>query len=361
MLSVVGCTSKKPAPPVVVPPLAEPVVAPPFAPPPKAAAMADTVLPLTATPAFRGWVAVLRADALTKGISAATFDAAMTGVELNPRVIELDREQLQSPTTYASYVNRRLTASLIAQGRAAYAANAGPIDAAAQKYGVPGTVMVGIWGNESSYGGGMGRSDVIRSLVTLAYDGRRAELFRGELFAVLTLLERRQITRDQLVGSWAGAMGNAQFMPSSILTYGVDTDGDGQINLRTSLPDVFGSVGNYLKLKGWQPNLGWGFRAAIPAGYNSASIAETVPTTGCKRAFIKHSKLRPASTWRAEGFAPASAASAWPADDVPMALVLPDGPGGIGFLTTANYRVILDYNCSNYYALTVLGLADAVR
>jgi membrane-bound lytic murein transglycosylase B len=363
MLLVVGCSAQPPvqqipAAAVITPPVDAPVVPSPA---PVAAPMAETVLPATSTPAFRAWVEALRAEMIAKGISASTFDAAMTGVELNPRVIELDRDQLQSTTTYASYVGKRLTASLIARGRAAYAANATPIEAAAQTYGVPGAVMVGIWGNESSYGGDMGRSDVIRSLVTLAYDGRRADLFRRELFAALMLMEQKKVTREQLVGSWAGAMGNTQFMPSSIMDYGVDADGDGQVNLRASLADVFGSVGNYLKLKGWQPNLAWGFRAIVPAGFDSVAIAETLPATGCKRAFIKHSKLRPASVWRAEGFAPASAASAWPADDVPMALVLPDGPGGIGFLTTVNYRVILDYNCSNYYALTVLGLADAVR
>jgi membrane-bound lytic murein transglycosylase B len=363
-LSVVACGNK----PMPQTQATSPVVA--FVEPPKPVEAAPALSPMPAdlvigTPEFVAWVAAFRIECAAKGISTAVFDTALKGVELNPSVVRLDREQLQGTTTYASYVGRRLTASLIAQGRSALATNADVIAKAEQTYGVPGAVMVGIWGNETSFGGDMGRSDVIRSLVTLAYEGRRAELFKNELFSVLSLLESKKMTRDQLVGSWAGAMGNTQFMPSSILSYGVDSDGNGQVDLRGSLPDVFGSLGNYLKLKGWQPSLGpslgWGFQVKTPSSYDSVANAEVLPTSGCKRAFIKHSKLRPASVWKSEGFAPAKLSAAWPADEVPMALVQPDGPGGISFLTTQNYRVILDYNCSNYYALTVLGLADALR
>ncbi len=345
-----------PAPPV---PLPEPV---PSSPPPAiapaiAAAMPDPSAELD-TKGLPGWLARLRQDGVAEGISAATFDTALADFVPNPKVVGLDRAQPEVKTYYASYVHRRLTPQRIAEGRRAIAAQAPALAVAEASYGVPASVLVGIWGMETTYGSDMGSYDVVRSLTTLAFEGRRAALFRRELLAALKLLDRNLATRAQLVGSWAGAMGHPQFMPSSILELGVDADKDGKVDLRGSLPDVFASMGNYLKFNGWQAGLPWGQQVRVPEGFNSAALAEPVPATGCKRAFEKHSVMRSVAAWRADGVA---SNTPLPDDSVMMALVLPDGPGGIAFLTTANYRVILKYNCSNFYALSVLGLADAVR
>jgi membrane-bound lytic murein transglycosylase B len=221
-------------------------------------------------------------------------------------------------------------------------------------------VMVAIWGMETSYGSDMGRMGVIRSLASLAYDGRRSALFRRELLAALTILNDGKARPEQMQGSWAGAMGHPQFMPSSYLELGVDGNGDGKVDIWSSLDDVFASMGNYLKSRGWQSGVPWGVEVRLPETYDAGRYVELTPATGCKRAMEKHSALRPVASWKADGLAVAVPETAFPADTVMASVVRPDGVDGPAFLVTENYRVILAYNCSNYYALSVLLLSDKV-
>jgi lytic murein transglycosylase len=321
--------------------------------------------PPTSAPARTGetfdtWRAALRTEAIAQGIRPETFDQALNGMLLNPRVIQLDRNQPDVKTTVASYIGRRLTAARISQGRRVRGQHAAMFAAKEQRYGVSADIMVGIWGMETSYGADMGSFDVVRSLTSLAYDGRRSVLFRRELLAALTILDQGKAKASQLRGSWAGAMGHPQFMPTSYLSLGQDGDGDGKVDIWSSLPDVFASMGNYLQSRGWKPGINWGFQVILPQGYDPMRYVPLDPQASCKRALEKHSALRPVSQWKQDGLVPASNSSQWPEDSVLASIVMPDGPAGPAYLATENYRVVLNYNCSNYYALSVLMLADRV-
>jgi membrane-bound lytic murein transglycosylase B len=358
-LYLVACAPKPQAPPApVAAPVPVPVVAPAPAPPPVTLpAPAPLSTPPALTQSFALWRDTLRSDALGQSIRPDVFDAAFAGLVPNPRVIELDRGQPEVKTTSAQYIGRRLTAARIGQGQRVRADNSRTLAGVEQTYGVPASVMVAIWGMETSYGGDMGSFDVVRSLASLAYDGRRSALFRSELLAALTILNSGKVTAQQLRGSWAGAMGHPQFMPSSYLELGVDGDLDGRVDIWTSLPDVFASMGNYLKNRGWRAGVPWGGAVTLPAGFDASRFAEPVRPAGCRRAMEKHTAMRPVAAWKADGLVPAIG---FPDESVLASVVQPDGADGPAFLVTENYRVILAYNCSNYYALSVLMLADKV-
>ncbi len=352
-----------PPPPAAAPQKAEtsvpqPIPVPAPAAPP--AAVAATEPPRANIP-FPNWLEEVRREALAKGIKAATLDAAFAGLVPSDRVIALDRAQFDGKNSYMSYLRRHITGGRIASAQAAYRSNVALLEAAEKAHGVPAQVIVGIWGMETNFGGFTGNFPTIQALATLAYDGRRASLFRQELMAALTMIDRGDATIGQLRGSWAGAFGQPQFMPSSYLRYAVDGDASGNRDLWTSLPDVFGSIGNYLKQNGWSnPGEGWGLAVAPPAGFDPATVANPAEPNQCKPALRKHSLPKPIAEWKALGFVP-NGTNGWPADTTPATLVFPDGIEGPAFLTLPNYRAILSYNCSNYYALSVLMLADAAR
>jgi len=222
---------------------------------------------------------------------------------------------------------------------------------------VPGEIILGIYGMETSYGAVTGNFDVGRSLATLAWDGRRAKLFTTELDAVLTIVERKLAPASQLRGSWAGAMGRPQFLPSSYLAYAIDGDGDGRADIWDSEADTLASIANYLARNGWQAGLRWGMPVTIPAGFDRAAIANPEKPTSCIRPLERHSLMLPAAEWQRLGL---TAATSFPAPETLMALVEPDGPGQGSYLTTANYRALMTYNCSNFYALSVALLGDAL-
>jgi membrane-bound lytic murein transglycosylase B len=307
---------------------------------------------------FSVWLATLRQDAVRRGISAKTLDEALTNLEPNPRVIELDRNQSDVKASYFAYMRKRLTGEKIARAQAAYETNKEQLLSAQTAHGVPAEVIVGIWGMETDFGGFSGNLPVIQSLASLAYDGRRSAMFREELIAALTMLDKGDASLAQMRGSWAGAFGQSQFMPSSYLRYAVDGDGSGNRDIWKSLPDVFGSIGNYLKQVGWNKNDSWGLAVVVPAGFNVATVANPAEPDRCKPALRKHSISKPISDWKALGFLP-NGTRDWPANDAMATLVQPDGAEGPAFLTLPNFRTILNYNCSNFYALSVLLLADA--
>ena len=205
----------------------------------------------------------------------------------------------------------------------------------------------------------LGGFDLPSAIATLAYDGRRVKLFTGELDALVRLVGEQGIPREQLKGSWAGAFGQAQFLPSSFLAYAKDGDGDGKIDLWGSNSDVFASIANYLAGNGWKAGLPWGFRAGLPRDFDRASVANPVKPESCVRPLERHSRWLTVAEWKALGLRPLNAF--WPADEVEMSLVEPDGAEGDAYLATRNYRAIMEYNCSNFYALSVALLGDAVQ
>ena len=294
---------------------------------------------------FQGFLAGLRAEARRAGISPATLDRALAGLQPNQKVLERDRHQPEFTMTWAQYRALLITDQRIVNGRTAFQQNRALLDRVRDRYAVGPGVIVGIWGLESSFGGGMGDFHVVEALATLAWEGRRASFFRGELIAALRILDHGDVTPGRMLGSYAGAMGQPQFMPSSYLRYAVDFDADGRRDIWTSRPDVLGSIANYLANSGWRSGENWGQSVTLPANFD-ASLAGR----DNRRAIGDWTRL---GVRAADGRALARA-------DVPAAVVLPDGAGGDAFLVYANFAAIRRYNPSDYYALVVGLLGDTV-
>jgi membrane-bound lytic murein transglycosylase B len=298
--------------------------------------------------AFPDWLEAARQEALSRGIAQATVDEAFAGLTPNPRVVELDGKQPEFSQTFGRYLASAISDSRVAKGRTLMQQNAALLNRLEARYGVPGRYLVAFWGMESDFGRNTGDFSVVRSLATLAYDGRRSALFRGEMFDALTILDRRDIDYAHMTGSWAGAMGQTQFMPSAFLKYAVDADGDGRKNIWTSVPDALGSVGNYMKTVGWEPRLGWGREVRLPSGFDASLASLDTDAT---------ETVRSAGEWSALGIRRADG-GALSAADGPAALILPAGIAGPAFLVSGNYRMILKYNRSTFYAIAVGYLAD---
>ncbi len=321
-------------------------------------APADEVEP---SAGFRIWLDNYRAAAVAHGVAPAWLDAALVDVRYSPRVVALDRAQpdaAASKTLFSDYLAAKFAGDRISHGRARAAELRSVITEIARRSGVAPEIILAIWGIESSYGRVTGDYDLVPALATLAFDGRRGALFTRELDAAVRIIGEGRMPRAALRGSWAGAFGQPQFLPTSYLAHGADGDSDGKVDLVGSTPDALASIARYLTDNGWQSGVAWGFRAGVPAGFDRASVANPVKPTSCVRPLERHSRWLPAAEWRARGFTAFNAA--WPGDGEPMSLVEPDGEGRGAFLTTANYRVIMSYNCSNFYALSVALLGDAV-
>src|SRR3954469_15497575 len=212
-----------------------------------------------ARPSFGEWLAGVRSEAIARGVREEIVDAALAGVtEPQPTILERDRSQAETVFSLEKYINRILTRKLTMDGREAYAAHRPLLDEISERYGVPSRIILAIWGMESNYGRFSGVRPTVPALATLAWDPRRATFFRSELFNALEILNRGDIDLDHLKGSWAGAMGQVQFMPSSYLQYAQDYDGDGRRDIWSTPGDVFASIANYLKGHGWTANQGWG-------------------------------------------------------------------------------------------------------
>lgn len=312
---------------------------------------------------FQAYLSELRAQAIREGVRPATVDSVLPTLTYNERVVALDRQQPGNPGStaippFAPYKAKHVDAARIGRGRTAYAANRARLSRVEAETGVPESIMVAIWGHETNYGSYTGNFDLLRSLASLAYEGRRRSLFAGEFVATLKIMDRG-IPRSTLVGSWAGATGNPQFLPSIYLRLARDGDGDGRADIWNSQADTLASIGNYFVNAGWRAGQPWGFAVSVPAGFDRSGLRSRMVSPRCPRVFERHSNWRTMAEWRAMGIVPQGVR--WPGDDVLATLMEPDGPGATAYLLTGNYRVILDYNCSNFYALSVGLLADAVE
>jgi len=307
-------------------------------------------------PPFADWLTDLRKEALARGITQRTVDAALTGLEPLPVVVERDKTQPERTLTIDVYLKRRVDRKTVKTAREMARRHAPLLKKVSAQYGVPAAVIVAVWGLESNFGRFSGVRPTIASLATLAYDNRRAAMFREELFAALQMLDRGDIDLSKMKGSWAGAMGQPQFMPSSYLKYAEDYDHDGKRDIWGSEADVFASVANYLKRNGWVPGARWGRAASIPAGAAEKIAAEApLRATGCE-AVRQMTEALPLPRWSALGVRTAQK-QALPASDMTASLVR---AGARDFLVYDNYLVLLQYNCAHAYALAVGLLADAL-
>jgi lytic murein transglycosylase len=309
---------------------------------------------------FDAYLELLKARARAEGVGSATIDRMTAGLTPNERVIRLDRNQPGSATTQgyppiAPYIATHVNAERIATGRSVYAQHRDQLARIERETGVPGAIIVAIFGHETSYGRVKGDFDLARSLATLAWEGRRRDLFEGEFIALLKIADKGY-SRSQLVGSYAGAFGNPQFLPSVYLRLATDGDGDGRADIFTNRADTFASIANYFRDAGWRPGQPWGVRAYVPSGFNVDAYRTRLAAPLCPRVHERHSQWKTVAEWRALGVV----AQGGLGDDVMVSLFQPDGPGAPAWLLTGNYRAILEYNCSNYYAMSVGLLADEI-
>ena len=307
---------------------------------------------------FHGYLQLLAARARAEGVREATIARMISGLTENPRVVALDQSQPGSSTTppsIASYLRRHVDPARIDGGRRHMAEAYGLLQSIERQYGVPGKMLLAIWGHETNYGRYTGDFDLARSLATLAYEGRRRELFAGEFIALLKMVDQG-VPPERLKGSWAGAFGNPQFLPSVFLRVAADGDGDGDRDIWHSRADTLASIANYFRDAGWRPGEPWGVRASVPAGLDRSAFQTRLIGPSCSRVHARHSVWKTVAEWRALGV---SAMAPIP-DATLVTLFEPDGPGTPAFFLTGNYRVILQYNCSNYYALSVGLLADEI-
>lgn len=293
---------------------------------------------------FEDWLRDLRAEARNLGISDATLDTAFALVEAPiPRVLELDRSQPEFVQTFSGYMRNRLSDARIARGQALLVEHADLFRRIENEFGVQPHYLVSFWALESNFGDFTGGFSVINALATLAYDPRRSDMFRKELLTALRIIEEGHIPADQMSGSWAGAMGQCQFMPSTFYTYGRDGDGDGRIDIWNSLPDVFASAANFLSQSGWKGDERWGREVLLPAGFDF-----TLTGTGTRKTVTAWNRL---GVRRVDGSALGNA-------DLQGSIVLPAGAQGPAFLTYNNYRTTMVWNRSTFYAISVGHLAD---
>ena len=298
---------------------------------------------------FTSWLRGMRQDALTQGITSATLDRAFAGVQPIPHVIELDRNQPETTLTFGEYLERVASPERRAAAHEEYLANKPLLDEIGKRYGVQPRYIVALWGIETNFGQRMGSYPVISALATLAYDGRRAAFFRRELINALRIVQDDNIDPAKMIGSWAGAMGQSQFMPSSFLAFAVSYRGNGAPDIWSRKDDVFASIANYLARSGWHGDEPWGEPVTAPAKLDSSLIGP-----GKKKSVAQWAAL---GVRRADGTALPSAAptASWQA-----ALVEPAGSDGPSFLVYDNFSVIMRWNNSSFFAIAVGAIADSV-
>ena len=294
---------------------------------------------------FNACVAAFQAEAESRGIAQQVIDNSLANVSLSSRVLELDRQQPEFTTTFADYFNRRVTLDRVEKGRALYAQHRALLERVAEQYGVAPQYLLAFWGLETNFGSFFGRMQVLDSLATLACDPRRRTFFTGELMSALSIIEEGSITADRMEGSWAGAMGHVQFMPSVFLRYAVDYDGDGKRDLWNSLPDAMASAANFLHGLGWQDGYRWGREVALPKNFPYLQA-------GMKN-------RQPLAAWRALGVTQADGSPLSDAD-IKASLLVPAGHEGPAFLVYHNFDVMMGWNRTEFYGLAVGHLADRI-
>lgn len=322
--------------------------------PPPVAAAAPTVV---APPPFDEWLTGLAAEARERGFKDDLIDRTITGLQPLPRVIASDRSQAELVVGFNRYLTSHVTKAIVRRGRDAGRKNRTLLARVEAKYDVQRRFMLAIWGMETRYGAIMGRTPVFQALATLAWEGRRAEFFKTEFFNALTMVSKGYIDAPTMTGSWAGAMGHPQFMPSSYLKYAEDFDKDGHRDIWRSTGDTMASIANYLNKFGWDDDETWGREVTVtPAVRARVKAAIPARTEGCY-AKRNMTERRPLTEWQKLGVRLKSG-KPLPRSSIKAGLVETDERS---FLVYDNYDAILEYNCAHYYALTVALLSDQLK
>ena len=296
---------------------------------------------------FNTWLDELKTEAKHQGISQKTIDNTLIGIKPIPRVIELDRKQPEFTLTFAEYLKRVVSDRRIAIGKSKLKQHEELLRQISSKYGVQSRYIVALWGIETDFGRITGGFPVISSLATLAYDGRRSRFFRKELLLALKIVDGGHILAKDMIGSWAGAMGQNQFMPSSFHAYAVDYDKDGSKDIWKTLPDIFASIANYLSKSGWRADQTWGRPVSLPENFS--------------RKFLGRKLKKPLSEWQQLGVRKLSGQDL-PKGNLLSSIIRPEkGEIGPAFVIYNNYEVILKWNRSNYFATAVGTLSDKIK
>jgi lytic murein transglycosylase len=304
------------------------------------AASALLALAVPARADFSSCLASLRVDGERAGISSRTIDLAFNGLQPDMKVLDFAKQQPEFKTPIWDYMAALVDDERVADGKAAMAREARALARAEEAYGVSRYVLVAIWGVESNFGADMGKRPLVQSLTTLVCFGERANYFRSELMATLKIIDRGDVPADKLTGSWAGAFGQTQFMPSTFLRLAVDFDGNGRRDIVDSSPDALASTANYLAKSGWRSGLAWGFEVKLPPGYAGPSGRKAKQSM---------------SFWAARGL---TRIDGRPLGEGDAGLLLPAGPEGPAFLVTHNFDVVYSYNAAESYTLAACVLAD---
>ena len=290
---------------------------------------------------FATFTAKLWPDAQAKGVTRATFDLAMQGVTPDQRVIAATQRQPEYGRPFGDYVNAVANKRRIAEGQAKAKQWSKTFDAVERQFGVERWILIALWGIESDFGAEKDRWDVFRSLATLAYVGYRDPYFRNELLVAMKIMQDQHFARGQMVSSWAGAMGQTQFMPTNVVDFAIDFSGDGKSDIWNNVPDVLGSTGNYLHKGNWKPGLPWGFEVMVPNGFDTMHSHDSF--AGWQKLGVRRADGKP-----------------FPADSNGI-LFFPAGAKGPAFIVTENFDVLKEYNNSDAYAVAVGHLADRMQ
>ena len=295
---------------------------------------------------FAVWLQKVEADSVAAGINPMVVKSALSSVEFDEQVIELDRRQPESTISFNAYSRGVITPNRVKRGSALLQAHAELLRKISDRYGVPPEMMIALWGVESSFGNSTGNFNILNSLATLGYDGRRSEFFRGELISALQILDHNQQNPSDLLGSWAGAIGQCQFLPSTYIKYAVDYDGDGRRDIWSSDGDVLASISNYLVAEGWQRGLTWGREVKLTKTISSSLVGVE------QKHLLKE--------WSNLGVVGKNG-KPLPARQVKASLVQPDGPHGRSFLVYDNFRVLMRWNRSTYFATAIGLFSDQIK
>lgn len=310
---------------------------------------APSVVTLNPKP-FGLWLRDLRQEAKTQGVSDKTLQATLSTIELDDRVITLDRKQPEGSITLAKYLKNTLAPLRVRQGRERFEDNQALLQKIGKEYGVQPRFIVALWGIETNYGTNTGGFDVIESLATLAYDGRRSDFFRGELINALKIIDQDHIAADEMQGSWAGAMGQCQFMPSTFLKFAVDHNKDGKHDIWNDEGDVFASIANYLHSLGWKENEGWGRPVVLPSSFDRSLIDTSKAITQTKSI----------SEWKKLGVRTSGGKPLIDSDIQASLILIGEGDDAAPYLVYSNFKALLQWNRSRFFATAVGTLADRV-
>ncbi|NMM39713.1 lytic murein transglycosylase [Pseudoalteromonas arctica] len=308
---------------------------------------------------FDEYVAGLKQEAAQKGYDSQLIDDAFATAHFKEKIISADKNQPEVKETLETYLPKRVPQWKIDRARKLYAENKDVLEQVAKEFGVQARFIVALWGLESNFGKIQGGHNVISSVVTLAFDGRRETMYKNQLWAALDILKEGHITLDKFKGSWAGAMGQTQFMPTSFNAYAVDYDKDGRKDIWTTQVDAFASIANYLKQAGWNDDLTWGRQVKLPEGFDPNYVLQRGTKT--RKQWLEYwaKSERSLADWQALGVRKMDGTDL-PNVDVTAALVMPDDMGGRMYLAYDNYKALMHWNRSYYFATSVGYLSDRI-